>query len=90
MLWGVLGTIAGVIIFAILFQQLKPTHVTKDPSSAPNFGLRDALVDAPIPEDAKEAIIGPLTTESSPRVESPPSITRGMDDDNRLRIFDEL
>lgn len=89
-LWGILAAIAGLILVAILFQQLRPTHVSKVPKHALNFELRDKLVDAPIPEDAKDAIVKPLAARSSKSVAPPPSNIPDLKDDPRLRIFDEL
>ena len=91
-LWGILSIVAGIIVFVILLQQLKPIHSAHSHTSL-DFGSRDLLVDledAPIPNSAKEAITGPLTARPTQTVEAPPIPSSTLVDDSGLHMFDEL
>ncbi|KAF2682666.1 hypothetical protein K458DRAFT_341384 [Lentithecium fluviatile CBS 122367] len=88
-IWGTFGTIIGLILLAILFQQLKPVHPDLEPNVGLDFSFRAKLLDAPIPDIAKEAIMSPATPNI--RIQTPPvKPTTKLEDDHRLRIFDEL
>ena len=54
MLWGILGAFAGFVVFAILFQQLKPVHSIPDAKAPLDFSSRD-IYEASRPDIAKEA-----------------------------------
>ncbi|KAF2705218.1 hypothetical protein K504DRAFT_471730 [Pleomassaria siparia CBS 279.74] len=91
-LWGILGSIAGLMLVAILVHQLKPTSV---PKKHLDFSSRDDILNAPIPEVAKEALMKTATTKSKSksksRKETPVSrAVKDIKDDDGLRIFDEL
>ena len=64
-------------------------HVDSD--KAPPFVLRNAIADAPIPEEAKEDITRPfITTKEKAQEMSFPSDAPALEDDPRMRVFDEL
>ncbi|KAH9879332.1 hypothetical protein J1614_002771 [Plenodomus biglobosus] len=86
--WGILGSIIAIIIALIFFHQLKPVYGTEHPHKTLDFASRSAILEAPIPEIAKEAIIGPSSKPSSPIPEGSPQPS--LEEDERLRIFDEL
>ncbi|KAF2847897.1 hypothetical protein T440DRAFT_470706 [Plenodomus tracheiphilus IPT5] len=86
--WGILGSIVAVIVALVFFHQLKPIHANEHPHTALDFASRSAVLDAPIPDIAKEAIMRPATRATSSITETSPQPT--MEEDERLRIFDEL
>ncbi|KAF2791550.1 hypothetical protein K505DRAFT_280472 [Melanomma pulvis-pyrius CBS 109.77] len=89
-LWGILGSIAGLIIIAILFQQLKPMHLAS-PKNTLDFGSRAGVLNAPIPDAVKEALIKSSTTTRNSRKDTPVSKSlTSTEEDHRLRVFDEL
>ncbi|XP_014555652.1 hypothetical protein COCVIDRAFT_101998 [Bipolaris victoriae FI3] len=88
--WSIVGIIAAVFFAFVLFHASRPVpdHVEQqntrlDPAS------RDAILNAEIPDIAKEAIIGPPTPKRKPIVKVD-SAKRVLKDDERLRAFDEL
>ncbi|KAF2118318.1 hypothetical protein BDV96DRAFT_488467 [Lophiotrema nucula] len=88
-LWGILGTILGLCVIAILIHQLKPIHATSHGHSL-DFSSREELFEAPIPEAAKEALFQTFPSTSSPRETLLPKSAPDLDEDPRLRLFDEL
>ncbi|ORY04028.1 hypothetical protein BCR34DRAFT_605026 [Clohesyomyces aquaticus] len=90
MLWGILGSIAVLVVTLILFQQLRPMH-PGNTKMAPDFRSRSDLVDSSLPKHAKEALINTSPAKSIPRVSSPfYKPVSPSDDDPRLHVFDEL
>ncbi|KAF2187741.1 hypothetical protein K469DRAFT_568939 [Zopfia rhizophila CBS 207.26] len=90
-LWGILGTIAGLIVVAILFQQFKSIHSAHDPEHPLKFGPRSILSDDSIPEPAKEVLLQHSATRQGPQTLSKPATSASaIENDSRLRIFDEL
>lgn len=87
--WGILSTIATLILVVIIFHQLKPIHVSKGHRTGLDFASRAKISDAPIPDIAKEAIIGSLTNIATPTIETSVASLL-LEDDERLRKFDEL
>lgn len=87
--WGILGTIATVMFALILLHQFKPLHVAPHPKPALDFASRAQIMDAPIPDIAKEAIIGPQMDPADLKP-VPPDVANVPADDERLRVFDEL
>jgi hypothetical protein len=87
--WSILGSIVALIFAAVLFHHLRPVYVTHDTQPTLDFASRAAIMDAPIPNIAKEAIIG-YTPKSE--VKPVPRNTAGaVDDDARLQdLFKEL
>jgi hypothetical protein len=93
MLWGILGIVAALMLIAVLFQQLRPLHAVTDPHHGSlDFEARRLLLDdAPIPDDAKEAILKPFPARVSQEVvASDEPTSEELGDDSRLRVFDEL
>lgn len=76
---------------AILFQQFKPIHPDSSHEPALDFASRAQILDADIPDIAKEAIISSSRSTPEIRIETPSvkSATE-LKEDDRLRIFDEL
>jgi hypothetical protein len=83
-----MGFIAAVIFALILFHHFKPPTVGQHPKPTLDFVSRAHISEAPIPDMAKEAIIGrTITSELQP---VPTSVAEVPDADERLRVFDEL
>jgi hypothetical protein len=84
-----LGSIAALVFALVLFHQLKLVQVVHHTRPTPDFASRAKIMDAPIPDIAKEAIIGPSTSRSE--LKPVPTIAADiLGDDERLRVFDEL
>jgi hypothetical protein len=78
-----------LILLAIVFQQLKPTPPDPEPNPNLSFSSRAKILDAPIPDIAKEAIMNPIP----PDIRKEETLVKPvieLGDDERLRIFDEL
>ncbi|KAJ4345644.1 uncharacterized protein N0V89_011778 [Didymosphaeria variabile] len=90
-LWGIISALLGLVVLSSLFQQLKPVHPDTGHTPALDFASREQILNAPIPDIAKEAIMRPKKEPLDVRLQSP-SIkgTIGLADDHRLRAFDEL
>lgn len=75
----------------VLFYQLKPIHVDENPKPSLSAAPRGSIMDASIPDIAKEDILDLVTRIPSVKLQPPPaqSVT-GLENDNRLRVFDEL
>lgn len=87
--WGTLASIAAAIFALTLFHQFKPIHVTEHSKPTLDFASRAKIMDAPIPDIAKEAIIGSPANTANPSLET--SFAQPLlEDDERLRGFDEL
>lgn len=89
MFWGILASIAALVIALVLFHHLKPVYTAGAARPALDFTSRSAVLEAQIPDIAKEAIIGPHTSSKSASSETTSS-QRSLADDKRLRGFDEL
>lgn len=91
MVWGILGTVAALMLLAVLFQQLRPLRVDTDPHHAGlDFESRSNVLNAPIPDDAKEAILKPFPARVSQESASDGPTSVQVGEDSRLRVFDEL
>lgn len=89
MFWGTVGFITALIFALILFHPFRPAHTIEEPKTTMDPASKQAILDAPIPDIAKEAIIGPETPVPSPMIETS-SAKPLLEDDVRLRGFDEL
>jgi hypothetical protein len=87
--WGTVGFIAAVIFALVFFHPFRPVHVVEEPKTTMDPASKQAILDAPIPDIAKEAIIGPEPVTASPVVETS-NAKPLLEDDERLRGFDEL
>jgi hypothetical protein len=87
--WAIVGFVAAVILALVLFRPSQPTDHSHEPNHTLDPAIREAILNADIPDIAKEAIIGPSSSTASPRVETPDA-QLVLDDDERLRAFDEL
>jgi hypothetical protein len=88
--WSTIGSIIAFIFALILFHQFRPLHVDHDQQPTLDFTSREQIMEAQIPDIAKEAIIG-LSISSSGPDPALTSVAPSSDDgDSRLRIFDEL
>jgi hypothetical protein len=75
------------MIVVTLFQKLKPEPKS---SSSLDFTSREHIWEAPIPGDPKEILLE-LTHTSTSKMEAPiPKSAAALEEDKRLRIFDEL
>ena len=88
-MWGTLGIILGLCVIAILIHQLKPMHATTHKHPL-DFSSREELFEAPIPEYAKEALFQTFQSTSPLRETPLPKSAADLDEDPRLRLFDEL
>lgn len=93
-LWSIIGAILGLVMLSIVFQQLRPVHPDTGHTPALDFVSREQILNAPIPDIAKEAIMRP-NKDKEPldvRIQSPSAkASAGLPDtDHRLRAFDEL
>jgi hypothetical protein len=87
--WGTIGFIAAVIVAFVLFHPFKPAHIVEEAKTTMDPASKKAILNAAIPDMAKEAIIGLSTSTASPIVET--SLAKPLlEDDERLRVFDEL
>lgn len=90
-LWSIIGSFLGLILLSILFQQLRPVHTDNTHAHPPDFASRGQILNAPMPEVDKQAMINPTKEPLDVRIQSPsvePVIE--VTDDDRLRVFDEL
>ncbi|KAF1912375.1 hypothetical protein BDU57DRAFT_532594 [Ampelomyces quisqualis] len=87
--WSILGSIATVMFALILFHQFKPINIAPHPKTALDFASRAQIMEAPIPDIAKEAIIGPQM-DPAHLYPVPTCVANLQADDDRLRVFDEL
>ncbi|KAF2035681.1 hypothetical protein EK21DRAFT_96343 [Setomelanomma holmii] len=90
MFWSTLGFITAVIIALILFHHFKPIHASHDPKATLDFASRAQIMEAPIPDIAKEAIIGVSASNTEPKPVLTNVVSSPVEDDKRLRTFDEL
>ncbi|KAL5379788.1 hypothetical protein DPSP01_008258 [Paraphaeosphaeria sporulosa] len=92
-LWGIIGALLSLVLLSILFQQLRPVHPDTGHTHALDFASREQILNAPIPDMAKEAIMRPNKAKEQldVRIESPSARAEaGVPEDDRLRVFDEL
>jgi hypothetical protein len=88
--WGIVGTIAAFIFILVVFRPFSPTHIADENKTALDPASRDAILDAPIPNIAKEAILAPPSSSTASSVVDTSSAKPLLEDDARLRGFDEL
>ncbi|KAL5121390.1 hypothetical protein ACEQ8H_000858 [Pleosporales sp. CAS-2024a] len=87
--WIILGSLITLIAALILSHQLTPISIDHEPRPLLDSASRAEIMDAPIPDIAKEAIIGSMTEKS--QFDPLPTQAAGiLGDDERLRVFDEL
>jgi hypothetical protein len=84
-----LGSIAAVIFALVVFHRFRPTTAAHNSVSNIDFASRAQIMDADLPDIAKEAIVG-LPTGTSKLNPTTTNIARASGEDQRLRIFDEL
>jgi hypothetical protein len=65
---------------------LHPDHET---NASLSFSERAKILDAPIPDIAKEAIINPIPPDKQKEVQGEQPVPE-LEDDERLCVFDEL
>lgn len=73
----------------IAVHHLRPIESEHDPRPTLDFAARAQIMDADIPDIAKEAMIGSGVDASKPEV-APTHVVSVSGDDERLRVFDEL
>jgi len=87
--WGTVGLLLTVLFLFFLFHPLQPVDGAKTRQTHLDPAMRDAILNADIPDIAKEAIIGHTTVRTSSVVVSA-GVKPTPKDDERLRKFDEL
>ena len=89
-LWSIIGSIIGLIFLSIIFQQFRPVHPEVEDRHPLDFASREQILNAPIPDMAKEVIMTPGREQLDLRPSSgvKPAVTAA--DDPILRAFDEL
>jgi hypothetical protein len=87
--WCTVGFVAIIIFALVLFHPFRPAPVVDEPTITMDPVSKQAILDAPIPDIAKEAILGSEPIAASPRVETSDAKPL-LEDDERLRGFDEL
>jgi hypothetical protein len=91
MFWGILASLVALILILVLFHQLRPIHTNENLKPTINAATRGSIMAAPIPDMAKEDILDLATRIPSVKLEPPPTRSAiRLEDDNRLRVFDEL
>jgi hypothetical protein len=89
--WGSLASFAAIILILVLFYKLKPIHTSENSKPTLSAASTGSIMDAPIPDMAKEDILDLVTRIPSVKLKPLPTrSTAELDDDNRLRVFDEL
>jgi len=86
-LWVIVGTIMGLVSLLIVFRCFKPAHTSPEPRLALDSTSKTKILDAPIPDIAKE-VMSPPRSPLDVRLESPAA--RSDTPDQYLRMFDEL
>jgi hypothetical protein len=89
MVWGIFGAFVGLFLLAMLFQRFRTVHTDHDSIQGLDFSTRVRILDAPIPDIAKEAILSHATPVIRKETSAVDPILE-LEDDPRLRIFDEL
>ncbi|KAF2132813.1 hypothetical protein P153DRAFT_364080 [Dothidotthia symphoricarpi CBS 119687] len=89
--WGILASITAFLVLLMLFHHLKPNYGSEEPDTTLDFATRAKLLKAPIPDMAKEDIIGLATSTPDLKLETPfAAPATALEEDVRLRVFDEL
>jgi hypothetical protein len=87
--WGILGSVIALVFVLFLSHQFRPVNVAERSKPALDFVSRAQIMEAPIPDIAKEAIIGP-TADASELRPVPTYVAKALEDAEPLRVFDEL
>jgi hypothetical protein len=87
--WGTLGSIAAVIFAVIISHHFRPVTATHKLASNLDFASRAQIMEADLPDIAKEAIVG-VPTGTSELKPTTTNLARVPAEDQRLRMFDEL
>ncbi|PVI08053.1 hypothetical protein DM02DRAFT_648118 [Periconia macrospinosa] len=89
-MWGIIGTIGGLILAVMLFQHFKPIQPDLQKHAPLDFTSREKVLEAPIPPAAKEAICGNPASSISIRTKHAAEPSSAFGAEHGLRIFDEL
>ncbi|EFQ93186.1 hypothetical protein CFE70_008455 [Pyrenophora teres f. teres 0-1] len=87
--WGTIALLVAALVLLFVFHPLQPADIAKTPQTQLDPATKDAILNADIPDIAKEAIIGHTTVKTSTAVGSTGSKSVSKVDE-RLRKFDEL
>jgi len=91
MFWMILGSLATLVAALVLFHQIRPLHLPEHEKSSPAFASRAEIIDALLPDIAKEAVLrSAVDTRSSEPKRASTYLTKSPKDDQRLRAFNEL
>lgn len=90
-LWGILASVAAVMILLILIQHFRPVHTVNEEYQTLDSVTKDRILSAPIPDVAKKDIVGLATGTPGLNLQIPlDGSAMALGDDARLRVFDEL
>ncbi|KAJ4988067.1 hypothetical protein SVAN01_06479 [Stagonosporopsis vannaccii] len=88
---GIVVSIISLMVVLVVSHHLKPTHAQMDPKPALDPALRASILDAPIPQMAKEDILELATSIPTVRpLETPSWKSSAGQEDRLLRKFDEI
>ncbi len=89
---GIVVSVISLIMVLVVLHHLKPAHVEVDPKPALNPALEAMILEAPIPQMAKDDISELATYASVPtiRLDMPSTESSAGLGDQLLRKFDEL
>ncbi|EDU50901.1 hypothetical protein PtrSN002B_004697 [Pyrenophora tritici-repentis] len=88
--WGTIGLLVTALVLLFVFHPLQPADIAKTPQTQLDPATRDAILNADIPDIAKEAIIGHTTAKTTSTAVSSAGVKSAPKVDERLRKFDEL
>lgn len=74
----------------MLFQRFKPANSELERTASLDFASRQKVLEAPLPDVAKDALCGNPASTISAQTENLAKPTKGLKEDSVLRMFDEL
>ncbi|RMZ66898.1 rrna processing [Pyrenophora seminiperda CCB06] len=87
--WGTVGLLITALFLLFLFHPLQTADVAETPHKQLDSAVRDAILNADIPDIAKAAIIGSTTAKTSPVIDFASAMPT-PNGNEPLRKFDEL
>ncbi|KAF2204190.1 hypothetical protein GQ43DRAFT_365158 [Delitschia confertaspora ATCC 74209] len=90
-IWGILGSILGIVVIILCVQQVKSVQSAKDPEASLAAVARSKLAETSIPEPAKEILFRQSPIRPRPHTVSTPLLSKSsMTENTGLHVFDEL